>query len=141
MRYVRSNVYATYHLLPHLTIEVKLTYSNIQLTSQTAKRMGRIIGQQMVERFLAESKKALELAGGVESLPTVQTLCLIYLTTALLGRDRAGLMYRYAAYEVLKRQRLDVRFAKLNDDDPEGGRTRVILSKVAWGLFCFEGCA
>jgi len=95
----------------------------------------------MVERFLSESKKLLELEAGVETLPTVQACCLIYLTSALLGRDRAGLMYRYTAYGMLRRLRLEFKFSRLRDDYPEEAQTRRILSKILWGFFCFEGYA
>ena len=101
--------------------------------------MGSIIGQRMEDRFLSEAKGLFELENGRESLPTVNALCLMYLTSALLGRDRAGLMYRHLAYEMLKRLGLERKFNKLSDDDPQEVLTRNVLSKALWGLFCFEG--
>lgn len=101
--------------------------------------MGRITNQVMAERFLSEAKKLLELEGTVANLTTVQALCLMYLTSALLGRDRAGLMYRYTAYEMLRPLRLERKFTLLNSDNPEDAQTRYILSRALWGFFCFEG--
>ncbi|KAI5459475.1 hypothetical protein BGZ63DRAFT_466108 [Mariannaea sp. PMI_226] len=108
------------------------------LTSQRVKTLGFLTGQNMAERFLDEAKKQLEIEGCRESIPTLNALCLMYLTSALLGRDRAGVMYRYAAYEMLKRLNLEKRFTKLDPSDPEVAEMRLILSKTLWGLFCFE---
>ncbi|KAF5007709.1 hypothetical protein FDECE_5957 [Fusarium decemcellulare] len=108
------------------------------LTSQRAKTVGFLTGQNMADRFLDEAKKQLEIEGCRPTIPTLHALCLMYLTSALLGRDRAGVMYRYAAYEMLKRLNLERKFAKLDPGDPGAAEMRVILSKTLWGLFSFE---
>ena len=100
--------------------------------------MGHITGQPMAETFLAEAQKLLELERGLQTIPTLNALCLMYLTSALLGKDRVGLMYRYMAYGMLKRLDLEQKFARLNDDDPKEIRMKEILSKTLWGIFCFE---
>lgn len=92
----------------------------------------------MVERYLNECQKLLELEGATETLPTIQALCLMYLTSALLGKDRVGLVYRYTAYEILRRERLEEKLSRLDNQVPEGLRTKEILSKALWGFFCFE---
>lgn len=92
----------------------------------------------MAHRYLEECKILLELEGD-ETLSTVQALCLMYLTSALLGMDRVGLMYRYAAYGMLHRLQLEVRFSKLKMNDTADFGIMQVLSKVLWGLFCFEG--
>lgn len=47
------------------------------------------------ERFLDEAKKLFELECGRASLCTVFGLYMLFFTSALMGKDRAGLMYRY----------------------------------------------
>lgn len=79
----------------------------------------------------------LELEGGGQTIPTVIALGLMYLSSALLGRDLAGSMYRYAAYEMLKRLHLERKFSKLTDDS-EDALTKRMLSRTLWGLLCFE---
>lgn len=92
----------------------------------------------IAETFLDEAKRLLELEHGRQSIPTVISLCLMYLTTALLGRDRVGAMYRYMAYAMAKRLRLEHKFFKMELEDPNQIVPMNILSKVLWGLFCFE---
>jgi hypothetical protein len=100
--------------------------------------MGSLTCRNMAECFLDEAKKQLEIESCRASIPTLQALCLMYLTSALLGRDRAGIMYRFAAYEMLKRLNLERKFARLDPSDLEVAEMRMILSKLLWGLFCFE---
>lgn len=100
--------------------------------------MGFSTGQNMTDRFLDEAKKQLDIEGCRSTIPTLHALCLMYLTSALLGRDRAGVMYRYAAYEMLKRLDLERKFRRLDSGDPDAAETRLVLSKTLWGLFCFE---
>lgn len=49
-------------------------------------------------------------------------------------------MYRYAAYEMLHRLKLENVFNKVKND-PFKSRQKRILSKALWGLFCFEKLA
>lgn len=49
----------------------------------------------MAQRFMDEAKKLLELECGRASLPTVFGLYMLFFVSALMGKDRAGLMYRY----------------------------------------------
>lgn len=49
----------------------------------------------MVERFTDEAKKLFELECGRASLPTVSGLYILFFVSAMMGKDRAGLMYRY----------------------------------------------
>ncbi|EMT73653.1 hypothetical protein FOC4_g10002143 [Fusarium odoratissimum] len=61
----------------------------------------------------------------------------MFILSAYQGMDRAGMMYRYAAYEMFRRLHLDRTFNKIKDD-PGQTRQREIISKAAWGLFCFK---
>jgi hypothetical protein len=92
----------------------------------------------ITSQFLDEAKRLLDLETGRESLPTVQGLALLFTTSAFTGMDRAGSVYRYSAYQMLKRLRLEKRFAKLNDDDLSELRQKRAISKALWGLFCFD---
>ncbi|KAH7187276.1 putative C6 transcription factor [Fusarium oxysporum] len=106
-------------------------------TSARAKMFSSIAGESVGAQFLDEAKKLLDLESGLASLPTVQGLTLMFTLSAYRGMDRAGMMYRYAAYEMFRRLHLDGTFNKIKDD-PGQTRQREIISKAAWGLFCFE---
>jgi len=92
----------------------------------------------MTTQFLDEAKRFLELEAGRESLPTVQGLALIFTVSAYQGVDRAGSIYRYTAYDMLRRMQLEKRFAKLKDNVPSQLRDKIAISRALWGLFCFE---
>ncbi|KAM5362707.1 hypothetical protein ACJA88_013903 [Fusarium oxysporum] len=106
-------------------------------TSARAKMFSSIAGKSVGAQFLDEAKKLLDLENGRASLPTVQGLTLMFTLSAYRGMDRAGMMYRYAAYEMFRRLHLDGTFNRIKDD-PGQTRQREIISKAAWGLFCFE---
>lgn len=57
--------------------------------------MGTVLRCNMPERFLDEAKKLFELECGRASLPAVFGLYMLFFTSAMMGKDRAGLMYRY----------------------------------------------
>lgn len=44
---------------------------------------------------MEEAKKLFELECGRASLPTVFGLYMLFFVSAMMGKDRAGLMYRY----------------------------------------------
>jgi hypothetical protein len=92
----------------------------------------------MLESFLAEAKKLLDLESGRASLPTVQALCLMYLAVTITGRDRAAIIFRFMAMEMTKRLKLEKVYNALKDDDPLAELEKRIISKTLWGVFCFE---
>lgn len=49
------------------------------------------------------------------------------------GQDRAGLMFRYAAADMVKRLNLERRFAKLKDDIVQEAREKRVISRALWG--------
>jgi len=56
-----------------------------------------------------------------------------------MGKDRAGSMYRHAAYEMLGRLKLDAKFRETKPgDDTQRHKIQKALSRAAWGIFCFE---
>lgn len=63
--------------------------------------MGTILRCNMVERFMDEAKKLFELECGRASLPTISGLYILFFVSAMLGKDRAGLMYRYMVCPLL----------------------------------------
>jgi hypothetical protein len=88
--------------------------------------------------FLAESKKLLDLEGGRASIPTIQGLYSLFIVSCCSGTDRAGSMYRYATFEMVKRMKLEKKYAKLSDKIPSEAREKLVIAKTLWGLFCFE---
>jgi hypothetical protein len=100
--------------------------------------MGILTRQNMVERFLEEARKLLDLEYGRASLPTAQALYLMYLTHAWLGRDRAGTIFRYMCFEMLARLNLEKRFHELNDENSHDVREKLVISKIVWGIFLVE---
>lgn len=108
-----------------------------------------------------EAKKLFELECGRASLPTVFGLYMLFFVSAMMGKDRAGLMYRYMvcslnhpkryywsckpnlltspqAQHMLKQLRLERRFEKLDEAQPDHALERDIISRSLWGLFATE---
>lgn len=89
--------------------------------------------------FYAEAKKLFDL-DQTASMTNVQGLWILFMYSCATGTDRAGSMYRYAAYEMLKRMRLKMKYAKLKDELPEQALERKAIAKLYWGIFSFERC-
>jgi hypothetical protein len=54
-----------------------------------------------------------------------------------MGRDRAGTIFRYTAYEMLNRLKLETGFrqaASVSYDHVE----QKALSRALWGIYCYE---
>ncbi|KAI1326308.1 hypothetical protein F5Y16DRAFT_421909 [Xylariaceae sp. FL0255] len=94
-------------------------YSTASVLSNAAVKMGnfRDPSRTIANVFLGESKRLLVLERGRESIPTVVSLCLMHLTSAHLGEDRIGAMYRYMASATAKRLCLEQKFVRLEEDD------------------------
>ncbi|KAI3394728.1 hypothetical protein diail_2257 [Diaporthe ilicicola] len=128
--------------------------------SSSARCMGTILRCNMPERFMNEAKRLLELECGRASLPTVLGLYVLFFASAMLGKDRAGLMYRYTvclptyethlvlpsihpltspkAQHMLRQLRLDKRFDQLDKTRPDHALEREVISRTLWGLFTAE---
>jgi hypothetical protein len=65
----------------------------------------------------------------------------MYVCSAGMGRDRAGMMYRLVAYELLKQLCLEddtIRaFQKATIDHPTESAL-VSACRSLWGIYCFE---
>ncbi|KJZ70966.1 hypothetical protein HIM_09621 [Hirsutella minnesotensis 3608] len=94
--------------------------------------------QNVTQRFLDEAKSLLDLEQGRASIPTVQALMLMYMTTTCLGSDRAGRIYRNHALEMVTRLKIEARYTSLLEDGHDDPKERELLSKALWGLFIFE---
>ncbi|KAI0145128.1 hypothetical protein GGR57DRAFT_322203 [Xylariaceae sp. FL1272] len=105
---------------------------------ESSKVFGAITHQNMVERFLSESKSLLDREQGRASIPTVLALVLLFLTTTETGRDRAATMYRSAAYEMLKRLKLEARFQRLSTGPMANSAELARISRALWGIFLLE---
>ncbi|KAK7418274.1 hypothetical protein QQX98_004059 [Neonectria punicea] len=94
--------------------------------------------QNLSQRFLQEAKMFLDREKGRASIPTVQGLIFMYLATALGGSDRAARVYRFTAYTMLRRLRLEERFHDLKTREPSNVQERRVISSALWGLFTIE---
>jgi len=112
--------------------------TNTQFTSDHAKTFSKITGKPLTTLFFQEAKKLLELEGVKASLPTVQALEMMFTKSAYIGTDRAGMLYRSAALEMLKRLNLERRFELIQDSTPSAFREKRAISKAVWGFFNFE---
>jgi hypothetical protein len=95
----------------------------------------------MRERFLNETKQLLDTDYGRRSLPTVQALLIVYTCYTAQGRDRGGVQYRHAAYEMLKRlqAKLEAKFRNPDAaDETSRNRYQKAISRALWGIYCFE---
>jgi hypothetical protein len=106
--------------------------------AERAKQFGVMTGQNLSERFLAEVKSHFENEQGRPSIPTVQGLLLMYLTMTATGKDRAGLIYRLTAYEMLKQLRLEARYKVAKNNVPPQTHDMMLISKTLWGIFLLE---
>jgi len=102
---------------------------------------GSVQGFDIRERFLNEARQLLDNDYGRRSLTTVQALLVLYTCYTGQGRDRGGLQYRHAAYEMLKRLqvKLEAKFRNPRMAD-EAGRAKYqkAVSRALWGIYCFE---
>ncbi|KPM43053.1 hypothetical protein AK830_g3527 [Neonectria ditissima] len=83
--------------------------------------------QNLWNRFLEETKRLLDRENNRASIPTVQALIFMYLARALVGNDRIARVYRFTAFVMLRRLRLEQRFHNLKASEPshipkKGGR-------------------
>ncbi|KAH7176443.1 hypothetical protein EDB81DRAFT_706866 [Dactylonectria macrodidyma] len=106
-------------------------------TSKWVKRMDALDGRDLRAEFFAEAERLFELENSRASLPTVQGLAIMFLISTHTAMDRSGVMFRFAAYEMLDRMQLNKVFDKIKEDPTKSTQRRVI-SKALWGLFCFE---
>lgn len=113
----------------------------IQSTSERARLFGSMQGFDTRERFLIEARRLLDNDYGRRSLPTVQALLILYTCYTGQARDRGGLQYRHAAYEMLKRLqvKLEATFQKPGmADEASRNRYQKAISRALWGIYCFE---
>lgn len=88
-----------------------------------------------------EARQLLDTDYGRRSLTTVQALLVLYTCYTGQGRDRGGLQYRHAAYEMLKRLqvKLEARFRNPGIADEAGkAKYQKAVSRALWGIYCFE---
>jgi hypothetical protein len=87
--------------------------------------------------FDAEAKRLFERENGRRSLPTVQGLLIMFAYSTVMGKDRAGLMFRHTAYKMLHQLDLEENFR--NDTDMRHNyREQKAFSRALWGIYCFE---
>lgn len=106
-----------------------------QFTSGTVKTIDRIQNGNLREAFHQEARKQFDLEYGKTSLATALAAYTICLYFSYLGKDRAGTLFRFTAYEMLKRIKLGRNI--WSGQSQIDGYQRA-ASTAAWGLFCQE---
>lgn len=112
--------------------------NNRQLTVKRAKLFGSITKQDISARFIESCKEMLANQHGQPSIPTIQSLMLMYLTISNSGRDRVARMYRFAAIRMLKRLNFEKRYHTLTDDTHQEIQEKRLISRFLWGVFLVE---
>lgn len=92
--------------------------------------------------FWDECLLCIQNERGKPSLPTVQALLLMFVHECGQGRDATALHYRYLAYDMYMRLKLDFRVpsSQQHASDPATARECKGLSVCRWGLYCFDTC-
>jgi hypothetical protein len=88
--------------------------------------------------FLNEAKRHMEEERGRSSIPMVQGLALVFSQLSAKALDRAGLMFRTAASEMLQTMQLEKKLALLRSRGQGDSEEARVISKAMWGLFCFD---
>jgi len=89
------------------------------------------------DRFLMEAKRLHDRESGRRSLPTVQALLLMFACSSGMGQDRAGTMFRYTAYEMLKRLRLEAKLRFMESSGNSHDEQKAV-ARALWGIYFFE---
>jgi len=95
-------------------------------------------GQDVKEQFIDEAKRLFDLQNGSASIPTMQALLIMFIYLALIGRDRAGNLLRFMAFDLAKRMNLENKFLGLDSRVPAEAKRRRVISKVLWGMHVFD---
>ena len=92
--------------------------------------------------FWDECLLHLQSERGKPSLSTVQALFLMYIHECGQSRDAIAIHYRYLAYDMYMRLKLDSREASPEQcaSDPAIAREWRGFSVSMWGLYCFDTC-
>ncbi|KAF4925805.1 Nitrogen assimilation transcription factor nit-4 [Colletotrichum viniferum] len=101
-------------------------------SSKRAKEFGLQIGRDMQSLFFDEAQRHLYLEAGRTSLATAQALLLMHLSSAAMGADRASRMHQLCAGDMFNN------LLAVEVDVTVEIRDRKIMSKVLWGMYCFE---
>lgn len=93
-------------------------------------------GVDLREKFLNEAKKILDQELGRVSLPTTWALAIMFICSSSQGRDRAGMMYRFTAFDMLKKIQLPKRHE--HESEEEAQNALRVYSRSHWGMYAFE---
>ena len=108
-----------------------------QFTGNRARVFGLISGKNLGEQFFNQAQKLLAQECEHASLPTVHALCLMFIYCGLKGTDRAGSIYRYRAFEMLKSMEIEKEFSLIQCDSKAALKKKRVISEELWGMFCF----
>ncbi|KAK4459540.1 nitrogen assimilation transcription factor nirA, partial [Cladorrhinum samala] len=108
------------------------------LMSDIPRGFNRAANIDLCSMFLSEAKKQLDLEAGKVSYTSVQGLFILFVLSCCDGTNRAGSIYRMAAFDMLAKLKLEKTFARLRDSVPEEAEHKRAISKLLWGLYVLE---
>ncbi|KAK4160469.1 hypothetical protein QBC43DRAFT_219765 [Cladorrhinum sp. PSN259] len=108
------------------------------LMSDRPKIFNRAANIDLCALFSSEAKKQLELEAGRVSVTTIQGLLILYILSCCDGTNRAGSVYRMAAYEMLRKLKPERLYSRLRDNVPAEAERKHSLSKLCWGVYLLE---
>ena len=97
------------------------------------KRILTTTGQDLLGLFDAEARRQLDLQGSQASLPAIQGLLIMFISSSYLGRDRAGLVYRHLGYDMFRKFEIQEKITQAGNP-----QEKAACSKTAWGIYCYE---
>ena len=106
--------------------------------SDIPRGFNRAANIDLCSMFLSEAKKQLDLEAGKVSYTSVQGLFILFVLSCCDGTNRAGSIYRMAAFDMLAKLKLEKTFARLRDSVPEEAEHKRAISKLLWGLYVLE---
>jgi predicted fused transcriptional regulator/phosphomethylpyrimidine kinase len=94
-------------------------------------------GVDAAEHFDAEAKRLFDCENGRRSLPAVQGLLIMFTYSTVMGKDRAGMMFRHTAYRMLDQLDLEENFRNVTNLR-YNHKEQKAFSRALWGIYCFE---
>ncbi|KAK3994470.1 hypothetical protein QBC44DRAFT_286285 [Cladorrhinum sp. PSN332] len=108
------------------------------IMSDRPKAFNRAANIDLCALFSAEAKKQLDREAGKVSFTTIQGLLILYILSCCDGTNRAGSVYRMAAFDMLRKLKPERLFRRLRDNVPDESEQKHALSKLCWGVYLLE---
>ncbi|KAK4222661.1 nitrogen assimilation transcription factor nirA, partial [Podospora fimiseda] len=108
------------------------------IMSDKARTFNRAANLDLCSLFTAEAKKQLDLEAGKVSLTTIQGLLILFILSCCDGTNRAGAVYRMAAFDMLQKLKPERLVRRLRDDVRDQAEQKRALSTLCWGVYLLE---